>query len=644
MFEEKRLCMNCMKELSELLTICPECRYDNTTPQENPFLAKGTIIRERYLVGAVQSVRPDGITYIGKDIESGETVDITEFYPKTIVTRGDDGVTVNINPGYEEIFRDYLQSFLNLWRSLTALRRSACLPHIFEVADFNSTVYAIGRHKDCISLSEFFNRKTSPLPWKKAQAAFRPIVAALAILHGKDLCHGGISPDCICVGADGKLHLTGFSIPECYTSDSYIPAEPISGFAPLEYYTDEAVSGACSDVYSLTAVIYYSITGIIPGNAVSRAEHDDMVMPSSVASAMTRKELGLFVKGLALKTASRIPSAQVFYDSIYATPANAATTRKNSSENAARPIKTKETKAVAERITTKKATEGDENSIIPLMIKTFCIVLVSCIVIFTVLYSTVLYKSVDIPLFDKLLSPISFLPVNQNNPDIPEVPDDEYLPEESTSASNPYETFYVTVPDLMAETYTSIQENEVYNRDFNIKFKFESNADYEKDTVISQSLPKGESVPSGSDLTVVISSGVVQIELKDVTGMDFQIAKEQLIHLGFKVKKELAENDGTGTVGEVYMMSKVSGLEFDEGTEIVLYVWDEIKEPETTEETKPEKTTKKSEETTKKNETTTKKTETTTKKSETTTKKPESTTKKTEAGKENTSVTKKSDQ
>ena len=134
-------------------------------------------------------------------------------------------------------------------------------------------------------------------------------------------------------------------------------------------------------------------------------------------------------------------------------------------------------------------------------------------------------------------------------------------------------------------------------------FKDKGSKAYEKNAVISQSLTPGESVLSGTQITVVISEGVPQIELIDVIGMPYQAAKEKLEHAGFTVKQDLRKNDGTQTAGEVFLMSKVAGLEFDEGTEIILTVWDEEEET-TTEETtkKKESTTKKEESTSKKNE------------------------------------------
>jgi beta-lactam-binding protein with PASTA domain len=174
------------------------------------------------------------------------------------------------------------------------------------------------------------------------------------------------------------------------------------------------------------------------------------------------------------------------------------------------------------------------------------------------------------------------------------------------------------VPDFKVHTYDSVKTNEVFNRNFTIKYKFQASKDFDKNSIISQSLTPGESVLSGSQITLVISEGIAQIELVDVIGMPYQAAKEKLEQAGFTVKQDLRKNDGSQSEGEVFLMSKVAGLEFDEGTEIVLSVWDKYVEPTTKETTteKKESTTKKKdkestskEETTKKKETSTKKTE-----------------------------------
>jgi beta-lactam-binding protein with PASTA domain len=231
------------------------------------------------------------------------------------------------------------------------------------------------------------------------------------------------------------------------------------------------------------------------------------------------------------------------------------------------------------------------------MIKTFAGVIVGCFLLFSVLYTTVLYKSFEIPVMDSIFSGFSFLPINKEA----EVDVNSDLPTEPQNITD-YERTYVTVPDFKVHTYDSIKTNEVFNRNFVIEYKFQASKEYEKNTVISQTLTAGESVLSGTKITITISEGVAQIELVDVIGMPYQAAKEKLEIAGFTVKQDLRKNDGNQTEGEVFLMSKVAGLEFDEGTEIVLSVWDEVEETTQEDSTDNKSSTEKKETTTKKNE------------------------------------------
>lgn len=613
MDENKNYCMGCMKEIDADVTICPHCSYNALSSQKAPFLSKGNVISSKYLVGKVESFSVDSITYIGLDLETDTTVSIIEFYPEKIVSRAVNTAVVNIRSGYEEMFRSSLQSFIDLWTDLKETVGFACLPQVTDILLYNSTAYAVCRYKDCITLESYFAER-SPLSVKKAFTAFKGILMALKKLHSIGIIHGAISPKSVFVGADGRIHLGRFTIKQCYSINTELRAKPVSGFAPLELYGDTPEAGPYTDIYSFVALLYYAVTGTVPTESTKRALNDDMVLPSQIAENLTKTEISAIIRGLAIQSENRISDAGELMSMLYAqqklpqthkTTANkpaapkrpgTKTTERKAAPKPPKKEKTrpavKEEEVVTE--TKKKAkTKSSGNNLVPMMIGIFAGVIAACFIIFTLLYTTVLYKSYSIPFMDDMFSSISFLPMNKESEDVNNDIDD--VPE--TQGTTNSERAYVTVPDFKVHTYDSIQTNEVFNRNFEIKYKFQSSKEYEKNAVISQSLTVGESVLSGSQITLVISEGVPQIELVDVIGMPYQAAKEKLEIAGFTVKQDLRKNDGTQPAGEVFLMSKVAGLEFDEGTEIVLSVWDE--EETTTEE--EEETTKKTEKTTKKN-------------------------------------------
>ena len=617
MTENKNYCMGCMKEIDPDVTICPHCSYNTLSSQKAPFLSKGNVISSKYLVGKVESFSVDSVTYIGLDIETDTTVSIIEFYPEKIVSRAVNTAEVNIKSGYEEMFRASLQSFIDLWTDLKETVGFACLPQVTDILLYNSTAYAVCKYKDCITLESYFADR-SPLPVRKALTAFKGILMALKKLHSIGVIHGSISPKSVFVGADGRIHLGRFTIKQCHSINTELRAKPVSGFAPLELYGDTPAAGPHSDIYSFVALLYYAVTGTVPTDSTKRALKDDMVLPAQIAEGLSKTEVTAIIRGLAINPESRISDIGELMSMLYAPkaqpqrapqapkapqPKSAAkkhpgTTKQTERKAPAKPPKkekpapaiTEEEVVIRPEKRAKKKTAGNSSNMIPMMIGTFAGVIAACFILFSVLYTTVLYKNYSIPFMNSLFESVSFLPMNKESEDVNNDIDNS----PSVQAPTDNERSYVTVPNFRMHTYDSIQTNEVFNRNFTIKYKFQPSKEYDKNAVISQSLTVGESVLSGSQITLVISEGVAQIELVDVIGMPYQAAKEKLEIAGFKVKQDLRKNDGSQPAGEVFFMSKVAGLEFDEGTEIVLSVWDE---EETT--TKPT-TTKKSETTTNK--------------------------------------------
>lgn len=599
MTESKNYCMGCMKEMPQGETICPDCSYNALSPQRDPFLQKESIISDRYLVGKVEYFSSDSVTYIGRDMENDSIVSITEFYPEKIVSRLPSSSEVAIKIGYEEIFRACLQSFLDLWNELKEFSRVICLPTIIDVLVYNGTAYAISKYKDCITLESYFSERP-PLSPKKALSSFKPVIACLKKLNSVGIIHGSISPKSVCVGADGKLHITRFAIRQCYSSINEMRIKPNSGFTAFELYGNAPELDIQSDVYSTTALLYYAMTGKTPDDATKRAVKDEMVLPSSVAEKLSKDEITAIVKGMAVHKKNRLESLDELMGLIYPkndTVNNSANSPKPAAaQRPHRPIPVQNTQAVKVSRPEPVQQKGESNKaltnneLLVTMLKTFAVAFVSICLIFTVLYTTVLYKSFEVPLMDSLFSWASFLPMNKEDSE------DVYNEDTTTTqAPNEQNRSYVTVPDFKVHTYDRIKSNEIFNRNFVIKYVMQPSKTHEKNTVISQSLNPGESVLSGSEITLVISEGIAQIELQSVIGMPYQQAKEKLEGAGFVVKKQTTENPGNETANEVYLMSKVAGLEFDEGTEIVLTVWDEVKETTTKPTSTSETTTKKTE-------------------------------------------------
>ncbi len=584
MTENIKYCMGCMKEMELDASVCPHCNYNEETVQHYPCLPKGTYIADRYLVGRTISMANDSITYIGLDRETEEIISVHEFYPVKIAERAEDNCSINIKLGCEDIFGSCVQSFISMWKAIGSVKGEISLPAVRNILDYNGTIYTVCKYSDSITLKAYFEETRKPLSWQKAQSAFKCIFTALEKLHGAGVIHGGISPSSVHVGSDGKLHLTSFSIPECRTCNEYLAAAPVNGFSALELYGEDRMAETSSDVYSLMSLIYYCVTGTVPPKATERAQKDEMVIPSAVASSLPKNSVNAFIRGLAVYKENRIRSVTELYSLIYQPRAYSVSDPVSQRfDSVAKKKSAPVNKRTADDKKKKSNKKGDKSSLAVLAVGTFTAAVVVCMLVFCVLYTTVLYKNYDVPVLNDVFASFDFLPMNQNDDNT-----ELTVPTDTTQVASPVNR-YVTVPDFTSHTYDSIATNSTFSKNFKFEFSFEYNDKVPKNAVISQDLVKGESVLAGSTVMLVISRGSEQIELPEVIGLQFADAESELKEKGFKVKKVLLENDGSHTAGIVEMTDKVSGLEFDKGTEVILSVWDE---PEETEE-KDKSTTKK---------------------------------------------------
>ena len=67
------LCMGCMQEIGSR-TVCPFCGFDNTEQQQAPFLPYGTVLANRYIVGAGIDTNGESTRYLGFDKQTGDVV------------------------------------------------------------------------------------------------------------------------------------------------------------------------------------------------------------------------------------------------------------------------------------------------------------------------------------------------------------------------------------------------------------------------------------------------------------------------------------------------------------------------------------------------------------------------------------------
>lgn len=561
-----------MQPLQNGAQVCPHCSRDINEPQHAPLLPLMSRLSGRYIVGAGRFSSTDCAVYIGFDTALCVPVTINEFLPRNLAVRGEGESALNRRIGYDAMFEACLKSFVSLWRTLMSLSSTPALPNVKEIFFENGTAYAVCEYFESITLEEYINMAGERLDWKKILFAFRPILAALKKLSSLFVVHAAVSPKTLLLGADGKLHLSGFSIPQTKSDIIELHALSEPGYAPLELSDRRLKIGGYTDVYSAAAVMYKLLTGITPQNAADRAVSDMMVIPKEYANELDGKTVNVILGALKIYPENRIQTVAALYDLLY--PA---------SDEKAQPVPQKEAPVLNEGAKEKEkepAVNAGEKSAPPprgesdtaLTVKVAVTVLLVAAMAFVTAYSTLLYKYFDVPFLDSALSKVAFLPMNAE----PHQSGAKTTEKEQTEKTTSGPAEYVKVADFSQLTYYDILSSETFKKNFEIEFVFEASDEVEKNSIISQSIKPGESVLKGTKITVVVSSGKPYVVLKDVMGMKYEDAYDLLSKDGFSVQKVTKKNNGTREPGTVCNMSLVAGLEFEKGTTITLTVWGEL--------------------------------------------------------------------
>lgn len=295
--------------------VCPHCGYDERTKNDIHQLPTGTVLKEQYLVGRVLGQGGFGITYLAWDLYLDTPVAIKEYYPKEVVMREcsvSNSVSICTTDG-ETRFRNSRERFL---REAKMLARFSQTPEIVQVRNFflaNNTAYIVMEYVEGITLKQYVTDQGGKLSMEETMSILRPILRALAMVHKAGLIHRDISPDNIMLLPGGGAKLLDFGAVRDMVNNNSSMTEAIlkRGFAPIEQYQQRGNLGPWSDVYAMSATIYYCITGeVLLGSPDRLVEYDRLDLEEKAPQLPDYQRRAL-EHGLELLVKDRTPSVEV---------------------------------------------------------------------------------------------------------------------------------------------------------------------------------------------------------------------------------------------------------------------------------------------------------------------------------------------
>jgi serine/threonine protein kinase len=228
----------CKECTSPLLSCDPRCglyTYGGTS--------MGQVLQMRYAI--IRELNSDitGVKYLAEDVEGKKDVII---WALPLVAGTD---------------KEKMRSFSELCNNLKELANE----HIVNVLGFypeKNVRYAVTEHVDGCTLEERV-ASDGPLNIETVLEIFGPIAQSLDIVHKQGFIHGDISPANILISSKGVVKLANFAIGKAIKEmlALLLPEEDIKpSFYTAPEQSENAICSAQSDIYSLAACIYYSLS------------------------------------------------------------------------------------------------------------------------------------------------------------------------------------------------------------------------------------------------------------------------------------------------------------------------------------------------------------------------------------------------
>ena len=318
---ERRYCPYCMTVLGTE-EVCPACGRRPAEYLPAPaYLRPGTVLEGKYVLGGVIHDDEASITYIGRDLLLQKRVSVKEFFPSGQADRDADQSAevrarmTDIN-GAIGAFERGRSNFEREARILAKMEKQSAVVDVQDLFEANGTFYLVTEHVTGSTLRQRV-KASGPMAPGKLLPLLENVFIALKALHEKGLYHRDITPDNIILERDNARLINFASARETGGKQTYtLSTTTHPGFSALEqYFSDE--QGPWTDVYGLSATIYFCLTGRTPPAAPDRQEDDPLIPMGELDVPMSRVQSQAVTIGMRVQRQDRFKSISELYDGIY---------------------------------------------------------------------------------------------------------------------------------------------------------------------------------------------------------------------------------------------------------------------------------------------------------------------------------------
>ena len=268
-----------------------------------------------FVIDAVLGEGGFGVVYAATDTRLERRVAIKEYMPTALATRD---VDLSVHPrssaDHQEAFGAGLRSFINEAKLLARFEHPS-LVKVYQFWEERGTAYMVMPLYTAPNFKQWVKQRTKPIEEAWLVTFLDGVIDALDVLHRENCLHRDVAPDNILVLNDAQPMLLDFGAARRVIGDLTHNLTVIlkPGFAPVEQYAETSAlkQGPWTDVYALSAVGYFAISGKAPMAAVGRMVNDELVpLRELAAGRYSQRLLGALDAGMRVRPEERPPSMQ----------------------------------------------------------------------------------------------------------------------------------------------------------------------------------------------------------------------------------------------------------------------------------------------------------------------------------------------
>ncbi len=309
------ICFGCMENKGDSVQ-CSGCGYREDAIPGSPFhLPPGTVLLDKYLLGRVLGQGGFGITYLAWDLNLKLKLAVKEYFPQELASRSAGQSEIS---AYSDSMGSQYEYGLNKFlQEAQTLAQFEGHPNIVSVRDYfktNSTAYFVMNYVEGITLKEYLVDSGGILPVDEALKIITPVLDALKEVHAVQILHRDISPDNVYINRRGQVILLDFGAARQAISDQGRSLSIIlkPGYAPEEQYRVHGDQGPWTDIYSVAATLYRTVTGQMPPESLERLSEDKLIPPSKLGIIIAPNREMALLKALSVKSRDRYQTVDEF--------------------------------------------------------------------------------------------------------------------------------------------------------------------------------------------------------------------------------------------------------------------------------------------------------------------------------------------